>query len=189
MKLLRTSLSKHQSKFLFLFVLFVFGLITGVLFYFKQEEILRNEIIASLNGLFQNNVFTMKTIFYHFVILLLFTLLLFCFLAIPFLAGCLFFEGLSIGFVVPIFLGLFKVRAIGCFLLYFLVVKLFYLLLLFLLFVKSFSFTKTYLSCLKSKSYLFLSRFKYFLLLDLALLANDLFVYFVGNRILIFLLR
>lgn len=188
MKALRTSLSKHKSKFLFLFILFVFGLITGLLFYFKQEETLRNEIIVSLNGLFQNNVFPMKNIFYHFVLLILFTLLLFCFLAIPFLVGYLFFEGLSIGFIVPIFLGLFKVRAIGCFFLYFVVIKLVYLLLLFLLFVKSFSFTRNYIMCLKSKSYLFFGNLKYFLFLDILLLLNDLFVYFVGNKILIFLL-
>lgn len=188
MKMVRTSLAKYKSKLLFLCILFGFGLITGLLFYFKQEENLKVEIVSSLNGLFQNNVFTMKNIFYHFVILLLFTLLLFCFFAIPFLIGYVFFEGLSIGFIVPIFLSLFKVKAIGCFLLYFSVVKLFYLLLLFFLFVKSFSFTKYYLTCLKSKSYLFLSHFKYFLFLYVIVILNDLVIYFAGNRILIFLL-
>ena len=188
MKTMRTSLAKHKTKFLFLFILFVFGLITGLLFYFKQEEGLKLEIVTSLNGLFQNNVFTMKNIFYHFVILLLSSLLLFCFLAIPFLACYVFFEGLSIGFIVPIFLSLFKVKAIGCFFLYFVVVKLFYLLFLFLLFVKSFSFTRSYLTCLKNKSYLFLSHFKYFLFLFILFFLNDLLVYFGGNRILIFLL-
>lgn len=185
---MRTSLKKHKSKLLFLFILFAFGLITGLLFYFKQEEVLRNEIVTSLNGLFQNNVFTIKNIFYHFVLLLLFTLLLFCFLSIPFMVGYLFFEGLSLGFIIPIFISLFKVKAIGCFLCYFVIMKLVYLLLLFLLFVKSFSFTKSYVTCLKSKSFLFLNNLKYFFVLYVVVFVNDLFVYFVGNRILIFLL-
>ena len=188
MRTIRTSFKKHKSKFLFLFILFVFGIVTGALFYFKQEVTIRNELVDSLEGLFQNNVFTIKNVFYHFLVLLLLCFTMFCFLALPIFAGYIFFEGLSIGFIVPVFISLYKINAIGYFFVYFLFIKLFYILFLFLFFVKIFSFTKTYMDCLRSKSYSFLANFKYILLFVVLILVNDFFVYFVSNRILIFLL-
>lgn len=185
MKTIRTSFNKHKSKFLFLFILFIFGMVTGILFYFKQDVTLRDELVHSLEGLFQNNVFPIKNIFYHFLLLLLLCFTIFCFLALPIFVCYIFFEGLSIGFIVPIFLSLFKINAALYFLLYFVLVKLVYLVFLFLFFVKILSFTKTYIVCLKNKNYSFLANLKYILLFVGLILVNDLFVYFVSNRILI----
>lgn len=188
MKTIWTSLQKHKSLLVFFSILFLFGIITGIIFYFKQDISLRRELEECLKDLFSSNVFSMRNIFYHLFIFLCICVSLFCFLGIPLFVFALFFEGLSIGFVIPIFILLFKVRAIGYFLVYFILVKFFYLCLLFFFFIKMISFTKTYLVCLKNKNYLFLDNLKYIVILGVMFLANDLFVFFVGNKILIFLL-
>lgn len=188
MKAIRTSIKNNKSLFLFISIIFLFGIVTGVLFYFKQDLSLRKEILASLSSLFQRNVFDLSNIFYHLFFFILLVALLFCFIGLPILVIFIFFEGVSIGFVVPLFISLFKIRAIGYFLSYFLFVKFIYIFLLFFLFVKFFHFIKTYIYCLKNKQYLFMSNLRYIVLFILCILLNDFFVYFVSNRILIFLL-
>ncbi len=188
MKTIWTSLKKHKSLFLFLSILFLFGFVTGILFYFKQEASVKETILLSLNNLFQENVFPIKNIFYHFIILMIICSTLFCFIGLPLLIFYIFFESITIGFLFPIFFSLFKINAIFYFSLYFLLIKFFFLFFLFLFFVKSFRYIKSYLSCLKRKSYDFVKNLKYVAILILIILINDLFVYFVSNRILIFLL-
>ncbi len=188
MKTIRTSFKKNMSLFLFISILFLFGVITGILFYFKQDLSIRQTIISSLTGLFQNNVFELKNIFYHLLIFIIICALLFCFLGIPMLVIYIFFEGLSIGFILPIFVSLFKINAIGYFLVYFLLIKFVYIFLLFFLFAKTFHFTKTYLLCLKNKNYVFMNELKYIVFLIVFILLNDFVIYFVSNRILILLL-
>lgn len=188
MKTIWTSLKRHKSLLLFIFILFLFGFITGILFYFKQDASVKESISLSLTNLFQNNVFTVKNIFYHFIILIVVCSTLFCFIGLPILIVYIFFEGITIGFILPIFFSLFKINAILNFLLYFFLVKFFFVFLLFMLFVKSIYYLKSYLVCLKKKSYDFIKNLKYIVVLIFMILLNDVFVYFVSNRILILLL-
>lgn len=188
MKTIWTSLKNHKSLLLFVSILFLFGIMTGFLFYFKQDLSLRQEIVASLAGLFQNNVFTLKNIFFHLFFLVLLCALLFCFLGLPLYIMYVFFEGISLGFIIPIFVSLYKINFIGYFFAYFFLVKFIYILLLFFFFIKAFQFTKTYFQCLKNKTYVFMTNLKYILFLSALLLLNDFFIYFLGNKILIFLL-
>lgn len=188
MRTIWTSLKKHKSLLLFISILFLFGFITGILFYFKQEASVKESIILSLTNLFQNNVFTIKNIFYHFIILIVICVTLFCFIGLPILILYIFFEGITIGFIVPIFFSLFKINAIGYFLLYFFLVKFLFVFFLFMLFVKSIYYLKNYILCLKKKSYAFIKNLKYIVILILIILINDLFVYFISNRLLILLL-
>lgn len=188
MRTIWTSLKKHKSLLLFISVLFLFGFITGILFYFKQEASVKESILLSLANLFQNNVFTIKNIFYHFIILIVICATLFCFIGLPILVLYIFFEGITIGFIVPIFFSLFKINAIWYFLLYFFLVKFLFVFFLFMLFVKSIHYLKNYILCLKKKSYAFIKNLKYIVILIFIILINDLFVYFVSNRLLILLL-
>lgn len=188
MKMVRTSFKKYKSFYIFLSILFLFGLATGILFYFKQEPSLQETILASLQNLFHDNVFSFQNILYHLIFFLLLCALLFCFLGLPFLIVYLFFEGISIGFIFPIFLSLFKINSFLYFFVYFLFIKFIYLFLLFSLFIKCFHFTKNYIYCLKNKNYGFMKDIKYILIFILFLFLNDLFVYFVSNKLLIFLL-
>lgn len=188
MKTIWTSIKKHQSLFLFIGILFLFGFITGILFYFKQEASVKETISLSLSNLFQNNVFTIKNIFYHFIVLMIICSLLSCFIGLPLLIIYIFFEGITIGFIVPIFFSLFKINAIGYFLVYFLLIKFVFIFLLFLFFVKAIQYIKIYLLCLKRKSYDFMKNLKTIVLLLFIILINDFLVYFISNRLLILLL-
>lgn len=188
MKTIWTSLKKNKSFFLFLSILFIFGVVTGILFYFKQDLTIRETIISSLHDLFKTNVFSLKNVFYHVMVLLVIFATLFCFLGIPLFVCYLFFEGLSIGFIIPIFVSLYKVHSIGYFLLYFLLIKFFFLVLLFLLFVKCFHFIKVYLLSLKYRNYEFMSELKYIFFFFILLIINDFVIYFISNRLLLFFL-
>ena len=188
MKALRTSFKKHKPYFLFLFIIFLFGTLTGILFYFKQDISIRNAILSSLDTVFQNNVFAFKNILYHVGLLLFVSILLFCFLGIPILVVYIFIEGIAIGFLFPIFLSSFKINFLLYAVLYFVFIKLIYILLLFCLFLKGIKFIKVYVQSLKNKNYQFIGEFKYVLFFVFCVFLNDLLVYFVSNKILIFLL-
>lgn len=186
--MIRTSFSKYKFVFLFLFILFLFGVVTGLLFYLKQEQVIKESILQSLTPLFQENVFTLKSVLFHFLILLGLIALSFCFLAIPGFICYLFFEGISIGFVLPIFFSLYKINGLFYFLLYFLFVKVIYLILLFFLFLKLVRFTKKYVEGLRLRKYIFMEDMKYIGVVVVVLLINDLIVYFGSNQLLSLLL-
>ncbi len=188
MKTIWTSFRRYKSLFLFLFILFLFGVVTGILFYFKQDVTVRSVIVESLQGLFQENVFAFKNIFYHAAFLLIVVALLFCFFGLPLQIIFLFFEGISIGFILPIFVSLYKIHSVLYFAAYFLFIKSVYLILLFFLFAKTLHFTKNYIYGLKNKKTVFLQDMKYVLFLLFVLVLNDFVVYFVSNPLLIFLL-
>ncbi len=188
MKSIWTSLKRYKSLFLFIFILFLFGVVTGFLFYFKQDSAIRSSIPSSLDGLFQTNVFAFSTIFYHFVLLLFIAASLFCFIGLPLLILYIFFEGIGIGFLIPVFFSLYKVNAIWYFSVYFLCIKFIYFFLLLFLFCKFFNFLKYYVICIRKKSYDFLANLKYIILFLIIILLNDCMVYFVGNRMVLSLL-
>lgn len=185
----RTSPENYKNIFIFISILFVFGIFTGILFYFKQDSGSKDQIILSLNGLFQNNVFSFETCIYHFLALLIISTTLFCFMGIVLLILYIFLEGISIGFLVPIFFRIYKLNAIWYFSVYFILIKFIYIILLFLLFIKFFYFLKNYLKCLKNKSYNFLKSIKYIIIFLILILLNDCFVYFIGNKFIITLLN
>jgi len=188
LKTIWTSLKKHETLLIFILVIFIFGIITGLLFYFKQDSSLKETIVLSLTNLFKNNVFTIKNIFYHFIILIIIALTLFCFIGLPLLTIYIFFEGITLGFIIPLFFSLFKINAIWYFLVYFILVKFIFIFLLLLLFVKTINYLKTYIICLKKKNYDFIKNFKYIITLIALILINDVFVYFISNRLLILIL-
>ncbi len=188
MKTLWTSFKRNKVILLFITIIFLCGVITGFLFYFKQDATIKDSIFLSLTNLFQENVFQYKNIFYHFILLLFLVATLFCFIGVPLLMLYIFVEGISVGFIIPIFFSLFKINAILNFLLYFLLVKLLFLFFLFLLFTKFCRFVSAYISSICRKNYLFMSNLKYIMFLILLILLNDIFIYFVSNPVLTLLL-
>ncbi len=188
MKALRTSLKANKSFFLFLTILLFFGMVTGFLFYIKQDISLKDTIVSSLQEIFKDNVFSFQNVFYHLVILFFLCILLFCFLGIPFFVLYIFFEGISLGFILPLFFSLYRINFFLYYFLYFVVIKFVYCFLLFFLFAKAIQFIKSYISNLKKKDTHFLQEFKYVLFFVFCIFINDIFVYFLGNKILTFLL-
>ncbi len=188
MKSIRTSIHKHRNSYLFLAILLLFGIISGILFYVYQDVESKNNILNSASNLFQHNIFDLKNIFYHFLILLTISLCLFCLIGLPILLVYIFLEGISIGFIMPIFLSLYHFQSIIYFLIYFLFIKLLFILLLFLFFIKSILFLKTYILNFKKKNTLFLKNYKNLILIIFLIFINDLIVYFISNPILTWLL-
>lgn len=187
MKKLWTSIMANKSLLLFVGIIFLFGILSGVFFYFQQDATFLKAMTLNLQNLFQTNVFDLKSIFYHFVILAFLIVLLFLFLAGPFCLLVLFLEGVSMGFLIPVFLTLYHLKGIFVFLVYFLLIKSVYLLLLFLLFVQSIRFFKQYIRYFHNKNYSFLKKLKQIVFLVLFVLFNDFLVFFVSNPILIYL--
>jgi hypothetical protein len=181
---MKKSTLKIKNIFLFVFVVFVFGVICGIFFYLKQDSTMKDLIV---NTPFGDNIFSLSNIFYHLFFLLIYLFLSFLFLGSIYLLGLFFFEGLSIGFVISIFFNIYKYKFLYYFIGYFLLTKLIYLIILFVIMLKSIIFTKDYFNYLKSKNSLFLKDLKYIIILIFISLLNDLITYFVFNRILNFL--
>lgn len=188
MKMIWTSFQKHKLIFLFLFIIFLFGSVTGFLFYLKQDITVKETILHSLDNLFSTNVFSFKNIFFHLLILMAIIALSFCFMAVPIMLFYLFFEGISVGFLIPIFFSLYKINGLLYFLLYFVLIKLVFLLLLFFVFLKLFSLMKSYIEGIRKRNYAFMEEMKYVFILVFFVILNDLVVYFGSNPLLSLLL-
>lgn len=187
MKTLWTSFKQNKFLFLFISIILLFGIFSGIFFYLKQDNALKETIASSLTNVFQENVFSLENILYHFLLLLLSILLLFCFIGLPILIFFIFLEGVALGFMIPLFFSLFKIDAFIHFLLYFLLVKFLFLFFLLFIFIKSCQFLKSYFISLRKKNYDFLKNLKYLLVLVFLILLNDCGVYFGSNRILMLL--
>lgn len=185
---MRTSLQKHKKILFFLLIILLFGIISGILFYLKQEESIKKTIALNMADIFNHNIFSGKNIFIHMGIALIIIAASFLFLGIPAIIIAIFFEGISIGFIIPLFLSIFSWKFIYIFPLYFLFIKLLYLILLSILFLKDIDFTKNYISYLKKKSSSLAYSLKKLFSITLFILINDIFIYFGLNKILIFLL-
>ncbi len=184
---IRTSLKKHKNILLFLSILFIFGIITGILFYFKQDIGLKKTILLNIDNVFKHNVFSLKNIFIHICLILIIIASCFLFLGTLILIGILFLEGIGIGFLIPMLFSLYKWKFILHFSLYFILIKMVYILLLFYLFYYLIQFLKNYFYYLKSKKINFLPFLKRAFLIGIFLIMNDLFVYFISNKVLIFI--
>ena len=187
MNRLRTSYNKHKSIFLFLFIILIFGIMSGFLLYLKQDTSVRETIVLNIGNVFSHNIFDVKNILIHLGIFLIIIATAFVFLGIPLLLLIIFLEGISIGFIIPIFVSIYKLKAMFTFSFYLIFIKIIYLIILSFLFIFLISFTKNYILYLKTKKLQFFSQLKKMFLLCIISLLNDLTIYFLFNKVLIFL--
>lgn len=183
-----TSIKKHKNFISFLSIIFIFGMISGVLFYMNQDINVKKTILLNMENIFKTNIFDIKNLFIHLGVLLIIIATSFLFLSPIILIIYIFFEGISIGFIIPIFFSLYKWKFTYTFGLFFLLTKLIYLLLLMYLFFLLISFLKEYIFYLKTKKIRFFSSLKKMFLICVLIFMNDLFTYFICNKLLIFLL-
>jgi hypothetical protein len=187
MKYVRTSLKKHFPKILFALNIFIFGIISGIIYYFKQDQTIKDSLL-SLNNIFASNVFSWQNCLFHFFTLLFIAVMLFTFLGLIFILFLLFFEGISLGFIISLLFSIYKWKFLSYFLVYFILIKAIYFILLFIIYLNSIFFLKNYLKYFKTKKYTFFIYFKRIIILIFLVLTNDLLIYFVFNKVLIFLL-
>lgn len=188
MNLVRTSFHKYKKIIVFLFIIFLFGIISGVLFYYKQDAGVRKVIITNLGNVFASHVFDVKNIVYHLSIFAFLFISMFLFLGIPLTLILIFVEGIALGFIIPIVFSIYKIKAIFYFCVYFLLIKSIYLILLCLIFICICKFSGNYFSYFKTKKITFLRDLKRIIILGGFILINDFVVYFGLNKALVFLL-
>lgn len=189
MNYIRTSFKKHKSIFLFLFIILIFGIISGTFLYFKQDPNIRETIILNIGNVFNHNIFDLKNIVVHLGTILIIIASAFIFLSLPIIIFAIFFEGISIGFIIPIFISIYKVKSLYAFILFIVFTKIIYLITLAILFIIIITFTKNYIYYFKTKKISFITQLKKMFLLCIITLLNDLFIFFLLNKVLIFLFR
>ncbi len=182
----RTSIRKYKNISLFLIIIFVFGLISGALFYYNQDISIRKNIIL-MDKIFNHNIFDVKNVFIHLGIILIIIATSFIFLGSLINIITVFIEGISIGFIIPIFASLYKIKSLLVFSIYFLTIKLLYLLLLGCLFIFTIKFSREYFMYFKSKKNIFFNSLKKMFLVCFLVILNDFMIYFLFNKLLIFI--
>lgn len=188
MNMIRTSIKKYKKILLFLGIIFLFAIASGMIFYIKQDAGIKKTIILNLGDIFSHNIFEIKNLFIHLCLSLIVIAASFVFLGIPIIILAIFFEGISIGFLIPIFFSLYKWKFLLPFCLFLLLTKLIYIILIAFLFINSCEFTKNYITYLKNKKLIFFSSLKKMFALSGLVIINDLCIYFLFNKLLIFLL-
>ncbi len=184
----RTSLKMYKNIGIFLVIIFLFGIISGILFYYSQDLTLRKNIILNMDKLFTHNVFALKNIFIHLSIILIIIASNFIFLSPLIFIINLFLEGVSLGFIIPIFFKVYKMKCFYFLGVYFILIKVLYLLLLGCLFIFMMKFYKEYIRFIKMRKIYFFHTLKKMFLIAFLIIVNDIMIYFLFNKLLIFIL-
>lgn len=129
---------KYKKMLLFILILFLMGFLFGIVYYAKQDEVIRETLLSSIANLHTdlansrtNNILT------HSLISLGIIILSFTVIGIPLIYFYLFFEGLSIGFSFSIIVSVFGFKGILFCFLYFLFYKLLFLVFIIFLIMRS----------------------------------------------------
>lgn len=182
-----TSIRQHKNLFLFLGILFIFGVISGLLFYSKQDVGMKKTILISVENVFSHNVFDFKNVFIHLGSAWIIIASSFLFMGPALLMFFVFLEGVGVGFIIPILFSIYRWKFFLNFSIYFLLIKFVYLFFLFYLLSSLISFLKSYISYLKNKKMNFFQPLKKAFLISIFIALNDIVIYFLGNKLLIFL--
>lgn len=185
---LRTSFKKYEPEIKFILIIMLFGIITGAIFYLKQDDTIKASLTLDAINPFSNNVFNFQNIIMHLVILLFLTLSSFLGIGLIFTIIYIFIEGLAVGFLIPLFLNSYKLSGIWTISVYFIFIKLLFFILLIAFFIFLLKLVKRLLLSLKNRNLNFKSALKNVILIISFIFLNDLIIFFVGNKIVTFIL-
>lgn len=181
--------SNNKKYFFFLSIVLVIGIIAGIFLIYNIDESSReivlnniNEWILSLKDVHINNILS------HLLILSLFLVIASFFIGMPLFIFYIFYNGFSIGFIISSLTSIFGFKGLLFSLLYIIVTKLvfiffafFFVIFLikigervFLKFIRKKDSVKEELNILFKKSIVIL----------FIILINDIFVFFLGGKIL-----
>lgn len=188
---------KYKKLLLFIVVLFITGLLFGIVYYLRQDEMIRKTLINSIVNLENDLTNTrVNNIFIHLLVSFCVIILSFTIIGIPIIYFYLFFEGLSIGFSFSIIVNVFGIKGIIFSLLYFIFYKFLFLILLFYLLSRSSRISKNMLGFLfyknsKDLKNNILINVRKVIVFLIFILINDIAIYFYSsflNKVLIFFL-
>ena len=114
-------LAKNKKYLLFVLVILVIGVLTGIIFFFMQNSEVKNEIINSLS---QSSNYHYNAIMKDLIVCSILLVLSFFVIGLPLSIFYLFYEGLSLGFMLITFLMTYSFKGLIYMLIYILLNKL-----------------------------------------------------------------
>lgn len=178
-----TSLKKYRNVWIFLGIILLFGIGVGIYFGFQSGNTLDNTITNYVTTIGNDGFHFTIT---HFIILTVLLISSFFLFGIPLAVAYLFYEGITIGFCITLFMHSFGINGFFYMILFFLITKVFFLLLYAFYFTKLLSISKGIISMVVYKTeqkdkliHLFISCFVLFIIM----FVFDLFLDLLGVKI------
>ena len=187
MNFFRTSSNKHIIKFLL--SLLIVGILVGIYIYLKQPTLIKTSVINELSILkdllkttHQNNFI------YHLLLLSIIIFLSIIILGFPIILFYLFYEGVSIGFLITGFFHYQKVSGLLYSLIFILINKLIIYICLIYILINTINYSKKVILSIKRKDYkiyeYLFTHIVRMIFVSLVIFAYDIFIYFFGNKIM-----
>lgn len=139
MTILKKFLSRKKYLFLFMGILTLIGTLVGLYLSFKNINILKDNVYYYINNR-QNLQF--NYIYIHFFFLVISFIGSFFIIGLPLLCTLIFYQGLSLGFLLGIFSLTLSIKGFVYAIMFFTVTQLFYLIILSFFFIKCFNITR-----------------------------------------------
>lgn len=139
MTILKKFLSRKKYLFLFMGILTLIGTLVGLYLSFKNIDILKDNVYYYINNR-QNLQF--NYIYIHFFFLVISFIGSFFIIGLPLLCTLIFYQGLSLGFLLGIFSLTLSIKGLVYAIIFFAVTQLFYLIILYFFFIKCFNITR-----------------------------------------------
>ena len=186
---IRTSLKSNKYKLIFIGVLFLIGIFFGIIIFFKQPNIIKENISLQLE-LFTQVITSNRVnqLLYHLIILIILFILNFTVIGFLGTIFYLFYEGCSFGFSVAIFTYKYKLSGLLFSILFNIVTKFCFLLLLMYVSYKGITVIKRVIGSIVLKqndiTYLFIKRNLTVLSIIISIsLISDILLYAVGSKV------
>lgn len=186
-------MKNFKNNFIVKFVvtLFLIGIIIGFLFYFFYKPDLMS-YLDSLKSLIQTS--HQNTFLSSIVIVSMIFILSISVLGLPILAFYIFYEGLSIGFTLALFLGVYSIKGAFFYLAYLLFSKLLFLVIMLYFSIVSMRYTVKFIDAVVSKSRenlynTIVYHFYRYLIVLIAVIINSAIVYFLANKVISLLIH
>ncbi len=181
--------SLNKKVFLFISVLLVIGIISGILFLVFLNEASQEIIFLNINDYLQNlNNFTFNNLFMDITILSSLIILSIFIIGIPITIFFLFFNGFSLGFVIASLSTIFGFKGFIYSLIYLIINKIVYLFFMYFLCLALFKIVLITLKCFIHKEKINRDEIIHLLkkigLCLIIILIYDLILYFFGSKLL-----
>ncbi len=181
--------SLNKKVFLFISVLLVIGIISGILFLVFLNEASQEIIFLNINDYLQNlNNFTFNNLFMDITILSSLIILSIFIIGIPITIFFLFFNGFSLGFVIASLSTIFGFKGFIYSLIYLIINKFVYLFFMYFLCLALFKIVLITLKCFIHKEKINRDEIIHLLkkigLCLIIILIYDLILYFFGSKLL-----
>ncbi|MDD4187443.1 MAG: stage II sporulation protein M [Bacilli bacterium] len=184
-----TSPNKYLIKFLL--SLLIIGVLVGIYVYLKQPNLVKTSIInelTMLNDILKNT--NQNNFIYHILLLSLIIFLSIIIIGLPFILFYLFYEGISIGFLIASFFHYQKISGLLYSLIFTLINKLIIYVALIYILIITINYSKKVVLSIKRKDYkiyeYLFTHLVRMIFICLIILIYDIFIYFFGNKILLY---